>query len=298
MATAPPAHPVCLDPHLLRAFMLVVDSGTVSAAAVALNRTQAAVSMQIRKLEGLVGRSLFVRTSRGLDLTTDGLMLIPYAREMLALNDQVADRLNGRRLEGRVRLGVVEDFAATRLVEILAAFRAQNPTIHIDIIVESNRRLAAMFENDKIDVAVCDATCLHRTPTYVWSESLRWAIRSDLKLRPGQALPIVMFEDTCPWKDRCVAALSVRDIRWSIVCDASTLVAMATAVRVGVGVGPMIGSTIPDNCRALEPGEGVPGPVQVSIGLYVRAQAPAQARLLADFVSLRSQAGPETTSAA
>jgi DNA-binding transcriptional LysR family regulator len=67
--------------------MLVADSGTVSATAAALNRTQAAVSMQIRKLESLIGRQLFARTPKGLELTTDGILLIPYAREMLTLDD-------------------------------------------------------------------------------------------------------------------------------------------------------------------------------------------------------------------
>jgi DNA-binding transcriptional LysR family regulator len=286
-----PGQPVYLDPYLLRAFLLVADMGTVSGAAAALNRTQAAVSMQIRKLEGLVGRDLFVRTSRGLNLTTEGMTLIPYARDMLALNDQFAERLGGRQPIGRVRLGVVEDFAATRLVEILAAFRSQNPAIHIDIIVEANRRLAAMIENDKLDVAVCDTTCLRRKPVYVWNESLHWVVRADMRLRPGQTLPIVMFEDTCPWKERCVGVLSDREIRWSIVCEASTLVAMATAVRVGVGVGPMIAATIPESCRPLDANEGAPGPVQISIGLYVRAQAPSPAQFLADFISRRSQAG-------
>jgi DNA-binding transcriptional LysR family regulator len=264
--------------------MLVADSGTVSATAAVLNRTQAAVSMQIRKLESLIGRQLFARTPKGLELTTDGVLLIPYAREMLTLNDQVIRRLAGNKLEGRVRLGVVEDFAATRLVDILAAFRAQNPTVHIDIIVESNRRLAAMFENDVLDVVICDTTTVHRKPIFVWNENLFWAARSDFLLSSGQSLPIIMFEDTCPWKERCVAALSNRSLRWAIVCDASTLVAMATAVRVGVGIGPMIASTIPEGCQALERDENFPAPVQISIGLYARAQAPGEAQYLAQFV--------------
>jgi DNA-binding transcriptional LysR family regulator len=275
---------IYLDPYLLRAFMLVADSGTVSRAAAVLNRTQAAVSMQIRKLESLVGRELFVRSSKGLDLTTDGLLLIPFAREILTLNDQAVQRLNGKQMAGRVRLGVVEDFAATRLIDMLASFRAQNPTVHIDIIVESNKRLAAMFENDVLDVVVCDTTSVHRNPIFTWNENLLWVVRADLAISANQSLPIIMFEDTCPWKERCVAALSGRNIRWSIVCDASTLVAMATAVRVGVGIGPMIASTIPEGCRSLDRGADFPGPVQISIGLYVRAQAPEEAQFLAEFV--------------
>jgi len=61
-----------LDSYLLRAFLTVAEIGTVNGAAVKLNRTQAAVSMQIRKLEELVGVTLFSRSSKGLELRALG----------------------------------------------------------------------------------------------------------------------------------------------------------------------------------------------------------------------------------
>jgi DNA-binding transcriptional LysR family regulator len=280
-----------LDPYLLRAFLAVTEVGTVNGAAASLNRTQASVSMQIRKLETLVGKELFSRSTKGLDLTADGLLLIPYAREILTLNDQVGQRLNGKQVEGRVRLGVVEDFAATRLIDILAAFHDQNPKVHMDIIVEPNKRLAAMFENDKLDIVVCDTTSINRKPVLVWGERLLWAIRADTTLNTAEPLPIIMFEGTCPWSPPCIAALSGRTLRWTIVCEASTLVAMAAAIRVGIGIGPMIAATIPDGCRALDQTPGLPAPVRISIGLYARAGAPDEARYLVDFIGRQAGFG-------
>jgi DNA-binding transcriptional LysR family regulator len=273
-----------LDPHLLRAFLTVAEVGTVNGAAVSLNRTQAAVSMQIRKLEGLLGKELFARSSKGLDLTTDGLLLMPFAREILTLNEEAGQRLGGKQMQGRVRLGVVEDFAATRLIDILAAFRDQNPKVHIDIIVEPNKRLAAMFVNDKLDIAVCDATSIQRKPVLLFGESLLWVVRSDVAVRTDEPLPIIMFESTCPWCKPCIAALASRKIRWKIICEASTLVAMAAAVRVGLGIGPMIAATIPGGCRVLDRAADLPEPVSIDIGLYARAGAPEEARYLADFI--------------
>lgn len=78
-----------LDLYLLRAFLAVVEIGTVNGAAASLNRTLAAVSMQIRKLEGLVGKELFERSTKGLELTADGQILAPFARELITLNDEV-----------------------------------------------------------------------------------------------------------------------------------------------------------------------------------------------------------------
>ena len=280
-----------LDPYLLRAFLTVAEVGTVNGAASSLNRTQAAVSMQIRKLEGLVGTDLFDRSPKGLDLTADGLLLIPYAREILTLSDEIGKRLNGKLIEGRVRLGVVEDFAATRLIEILKAFRDQNPKVDIDIIVESNKRLAAMFENDKLDIAVCDSTRFNRKPVHVWSEYLLWVARSDIALPADMPLPIIMFEESCPWRGAAMEMLSARNLNWKIVCEASTLVAMATAVRVGIGIGPMIEATIPDDCRVLDRGADMPGPARIDIGLYARSGAPEESRYLVNFILRQVELG-------
>lgn len=279
---------VDLDPYLLRAFLTVVEIGTVNGAAAVLNRTQAAVSMQIRKLEGLVGVTLFQRSTKGLDLTAEGQILIPYARELITLNDEIGRRLNGKVIEGRVRFGVVEDFAATRLIDILRAFRDQNPKVDIDIIVEPNRQLATMFEDDELDLVVCDSACLKRKPLLVWTEHLLWSVRADLNVEPGVPLPIIMFDESCPWTVHAVAALSHRDISWKTVCVASTLVAMATAIRVGIGIGPMIAATIPEGCRVLDHSADLPAPIRIDIGFYARSDLSEETRHLADFISRQS----------
>ncbi|MGO7029336.1 LysR family transcriptional regulator [Rhizobium ruizarguesonis] len=274
-----------LDSYLLRAFLTVAEIGTVNGAAVKLNRTQAAVSMQIRKLEELVGVTLFSRSSKGLELTSHGQIMLAYAREMVALSDEVGKRLTGKMIEDRIRLGVVEDFAAGHLIDILSAFRAQNPKVEIDIIVEPNRRLASLFEDRKLDLVVCDITCLARKPTLIWTEYLMWTVRSDFVADTEKPLPIIMFEEECPWTLPTIAALSQRNIKWKTACVASTLVAMATAVRVGIGVAPMMLNTKPEGCRTLDRSADLPGPVRIEIGLYAQSETAEGARYLVDFIS-------------
>ena len=274
-----------LDPHLLRAFLCVADVGTVNGAAAALHRTQAAVSMQIRRLEEMMGAPLFERSSKGLALTAAGLLLMPYAREIVTLNDEVHQRICGQRMEGRVKLGVVEDFAATRLVDILKAFRDLNPRVQIDLIIEGNRQLATAFEQDKLDLLICDTNEVVRKPLLVWPEQLLWTVRSDLAVSADEPLPVILFEEGCAWRALAIEALAERKLRWNVVCEASTLVAMATAVQVGIGIGPMMAATIPPGCRELGRADNLPAPLHVDIGLYVRTSAPEQARYLAEFVS-------------
>lgn len=274
-----------LDSHLLRAFLAVARIGTVSGAAASLNRTQAAVSMQLRKLEDLVGVKLFSRSSKGLSLTEHGQILLPYAREIVTLGDEAGKRLTGKTIRDRIRLGVVEDFAAGHLIEILRNFRDQNPDIEIDIIIEPNRSLAELFNDGALDVAVCDITCLPRKPTLTWTEYLMWTVRSDFVVDAAKPLPIIMFEEGCPWTTPTTAALSQRNIKWKTACVASTLVAMATAVRVGIGIGPMIASTQPEGCRTLDKSSDLPAPIRIEIGLYNKPEIAEGARYLIEFIA-------------
>lgn len=274
-----------LDSYLLRAFLTVAEIGTVSGAAATLNRTQAAVSMQLRKLEELVGVRLFLRSSKGLSLTAQGQIMLPYAREIVTLADEVGKRLSGKTIRDRVRLGVVEDFAAGYLIEILRNFRDQNPDIEIDIIIEPNRRLATLFNDGLLDLTVCDVSCLSRKPTLVWTEYMMWTVRSDFVVDATKPLPIIMFDEGCPWTIPVTGALSQRNIAWKTACVASTLVAVATAVRVGIGIAPMIANTQPDGCRTLDKSSDLPAPVRIEIGLYSQPEIAEGARYLVEFIA-------------
>ncbi|WP_292326608.1 LysR family transcriptional regulator, partial [Mesorhizobium sp.] len=69
-----------LDSDLLRTFVAVAETGNFTKAAEQAGRTQSAVSMQMKKLESMVGDSLFERGSRGVALTRRGGELIGNAR--------------------------------------------------------------------------------------------------------------------------------------------------------------------------------------------------------------------------
>jgi DNA-binding transcriptional LysR family regulator len=256
-----------LDCRLLRTFVTAVEVGTVNGAAKALNRTQAAVSMQIQRLEEQLGTALFERTVKGLKLTAGGLMLLPNARNILRINDDVSQQISGLAIGGRVRLGVLEDFAASFLIDILKTFRDRHRQIQIDIIVDTNRNLAAMFEANQIDLAVCDVNVLDRPAQARWTDQLYWVVRDDIRIEPEAPLPIIMFDIACPWRERAVECLS--GVAWSIVCEAGALPAVSAAIRVGVGIGMMTHPTIPSDCRVLRNVRNLPPSLPIELGLYV-----------------------------
>ena len=105
-----------------------------------MGRTQSAVSMQIKKLEDLIGDALFQRGSRGVSLTRKGEDLIGNARRIVALLDETAAALRAAPLDGPVRIGVPEEYGVPVLSKALAAFSRQHP--RVEIPYDSRRRIA------------------------------------------------------------------------------------------------------------------------------------------------------------
>src|SRR6478735_4142824 len=122
-----------LDPDLLMAFVAVAEQRSFTRAAVLLNRTQSAVSMQIKRLEDRLGVELFNRTKANVDLSSAGEGLLGYARRILTLNDEAIGKLRERKVEGVVRLGVMDDYGTLIVPPLLASFAACYPLVHIEM---------------------------------------------------------------------------------------------------------------------------------------------------------------------
>ena len=93
-----------LDPSCLRAFLAVVEAGGFTRAAAKLNRTQSAISMQIRRLEEALDTRL-IEDRKKATLTAAGERILEPARRMLLLNDEMVGRAKGVDIAGRVRIG-------------------------------------------------------------------------------------------------------------------------------------------------------------------------------------------------
>ena len=122
-----------LEPELLKAFVAVADSRSFTRAATQLNRTQSAVSMQIKRLEERLGVELFNRTKANVDLSAAGEGLLGYARRILTLNDEAVGKLWERKIEGVVRLGVMDDYGTLIVPPVLASFAACYPLVHVEM---------------------------------------------------------------------------------------------------------------------------------------------------------------------
>ncbi len=270
-----------LDSSLLRTFVTVAETGAVGAAAQRLARTQAAVSMQLRRLEEDLERRLFDRSPRGLRLTEAGHLLLPYAHSILGAGADARRALSVSQIAGIVRLGLLEDIAVGSLPRALRRFSAAYPHISLEIVIDSSAAMSARLADGTLDVIVGDASAISAQPQACWTQSLFWVgargltLPSDLR---AQSLPLVTFGGPCLWHGQVVGILKRANIPWRVVCSSTSLPAVQSAVEAGLGITVLMeGNIRSESMRVLGPTDGLPAPPIVDFALYVRPVPKAQA---------------------
>ncbi|NIA67555.1 LysR family transcriptional regulator [Pelagibius litoralis] len=225
------------DPELLRAFVTVVECGSFSRAAERLLRGQSAISLQIKRLEDHLGVRLLDRSPRHLSLTSEGELILDYARRILSLNDELAARVREPALSGLVRLGAPEDFATSHLPNVLARFARSHPQVALEVTCELTLEVLERFRAGGLDIAL-----VKREPAAVsegigvWREPLVW-IAADKQIALGDApLPLVVSPSPCVYRKRMTAALDGCARRWRIAYTCGSLAGAHAAVRAGLGV--------------------------------------------------------------
>ncbi|MGF1453892.1 MAG: LysR family transcriptional regulator [Alphaproteobacteria bacterium] len=136
-----------------RAFLLTAEEGSLSAAARALGLTQSTLGRQVAALEAELGVTLFERGGRSLTLTSAGAEFCDHLRHMGEAADRAAIAAYGdaRALEGTVSLAASDVTAAFRLPPILDTLRAEEPGLHIELVVST---AASDLRRREADIAI------------------------------------------------------------------------------------------------------------------------------------------------
>jgi DNA-binding transcriptional LysR family regulator len=140
----------------LEFFMMVVEEGSFSKAAVRVYRTQPAVSIAIRRLEEEIGAPLFDRSQKTPTLTDAGELVYDYARRILALRDQAQNVVSELRLvqRGRVRIGANESTSLYLLPHLILDFREKHPNVKVEIYRHVSERLPREVLDRNVDFAL------------------------------------------------------------------------------------------------------------------------------------------------
>ena len=258
-----------LQTDLLRSFVTVVDRGGFTRAGETLGRTQPAVSLQMRRLEELVGTPLFVPKSRHIELTEDGQLLLRYARDILRLNDEAASLLRGSSLSGVLRVGLPSDYAVTFLQGSLTQYMRRNRGVTLEIHCDLSPVILAELDRDELDIVIA-MTTVERTRllSRAWVERPIWAAAHGLSVRKLNPVPLAAHPEGCAYRERMIQALRAAGRPWRIVYSDPGIMGLQNAVLNGIGVSALTGPTLLDGMRVLGPEDGFPQLEEIRVGLF------------------------------
>jgi DNA-binding transcriptional LysR family regulator len=245
-----------LDSDLLRTFVAVAETGNFTKAAEHVNRTQSAVSMQIKRLEDMVGEMLFVRGSRGVALSRKGNELLSNARRIVSLLDETAASMSAPPLDGPVRIGIPEEYGHAILSQALGVFAKRHPQVEITVKYAHSASQMAALNAGELDLAVVfewqnysDGEVLMRDPT-VW-------VTSDLhRVHEETPLPIAIYQNSGWCRDFAIKLLEQRNLDFRVAYTSDTSGGLRLAVTSGLAIAPISRSNIPAGCRELMAADG------------------------------------------
>jgi DNA-binding transcriptional LysR family regulator len=235
----------------MRAFVAVVDAGSLSAAAPLLHRSQSAVSMQIKKLESALGRPVLSRGPRHLQLTAAGEELLSYARRMLELQAETQAVLFGPPLEGRVRLGVPDDYASSYLTPVLRSFAGRHQGVEIELTCEQSTSLIPKVTRGDLDLALVSRDKPQRG-SFLFHEPLVWVGSPQFEVWRKDPLPIAVYESGSMARIETLAALGAKRRSYRVVYHSSSLAGQVAAVESGLAVAVLTRCSVPQHLQVLQ----------------------------------------------
>jgi DNA-binding transcriptional LysR family regulator len=241
----------------LRSFLAVADSRSFTKASQAVFRSQAAVSMQIKRLEESIEQPLFVRDTRNLELTRTGESLLPYARRLLNLHDETWSALVQPEVQGQVLIGAPDDYVPSLLPDVLRKFSNIYPRVTMELICAPSTALAPMLADNEIDMALLTRSRGIKG-RFIRYEPMCWAAIPDGDAWSRRPLPVALFEVGCACRVRAEQALKRANLAHRVVCSSPSLTGLLTAVGAGLAVAALAKCSVPRNLKVAGRKEGLP----------------------------------------
>jgi DNA-binding transcriptional LysR family regulator len=252
---------LALDPDLLRVFVLIAEGRSFTRAAAMVGRTQSAVSMQVKRLEELLGHPVLARSKGGtVDLTPHGQYLLTRAREILALNDEVLATFREPAISGSVRLGTPDDYAWRYLPMVLKRFAETHPAVEVEVICAPSLELAERLKAGELDLTLLTDGHEPRgwPSTSLWRGQLMWITSSQHAQHRQSPLPLALAHQDCSWRRAAVRALERARIPYRVAYSSATQVGTYAPALAGLAVTVSTIAWLPDGLRIMRPEEGLP----------------------------------------
>jgi len=256
-----------LDITTLRSFVAVADHGGVTRAAGFLHLTQSAVSMQLKRLEELLGLELLDRSGRTIALTASGEQLLAYARLMIALNDAVISKRTDQAFEGEVVLGVPHDIVYPAIPRVLQRFNAEFPRVRVQLVSSYSLQLKEMFRRGECDLILTTEAAGADGAETVAELPLRWIGAPGGSAWRKRPIPLALGR-RCMFRPQVIAALDAAGVPWELSVETENDRTIEATVSADLAVHAMLDGTEAAHLEQIDSGGALPELPAHRINLY------------------------------
>ncbi|CAN5198538.1 LysR substrate-binding domain-containing protein [soil metagenome] len=282
-----------LDFALLRTFVAIAETRTLGRAAGKIGRTQAAVSMQVKKLEEMLNQPLLNRTGRGVALTLHGERLLGHARNILRHHDAAVADISGAGLAGTLRFGCPDDYATAFLPHILRSFAGQHPQVFVEVYCAPTPRLLEQLGKHALDLALVSTADVDAgagaesagagagANAIIRREPLVWVGNRHDRAATHEPLQLALSDpDTLDHRAAC-ERLAAAGRPYRVAYASGSLSGLLAVVRSGHAIAVLTQAAVPDDLQILATDEGLP-PLPL-VGLAVKFGLARPPALVAEF---------------
>jgi DNA-binding transcriptional LysR family regulator len=260
-----------LDIDQIKTFLAIADSGSFTRAADDVNKTQSAVSMQMKRLEETLDATLFVKDGRAMRLSRDGERLVDQARKLASLNDLIVSGFKAPELSGTVRLGTPDDYADFFLPEVMGRFAKTHPQVIVDVVCLPSMRLQDMISHGELDMALVTFGRMVTGGDVIRREELVWVTSQRHAAHAQEIVPIAVADAGCAWRKLATDALETSGKPHRIAYTSGNRMAIDAAVLQGLAVATMTEMSVRPGMRILRSSDNFPALGTIDIGLIYKA---------------------------
>jgi len=260
-----------LDLDAVRTFVRIAELGSFTRAAEALQTTQAAVSLKLKRLEARLGCRLLERTPRYVQLSAQGAAFLDHAHALMDAHERaLAVFVEARQ---RLTIGISDHVAGPDLPALIARMNAQDPQLLIEIRIASSGDLLQAFDRRELDTVIVRQHLGRRGGTLLAEEQFGWFAAPGWQHRAGEPLPLATLAEPCGVRAMAGQLLDAAGQPWKEIFCGGGVAAVTAAVMAGLGVAALAPRMLPFGAVDVGPRLGLPALPRLPVLLHSRVKS-------------------------
>jgi DNA-binding transcriptional LysR family regulator len=246
-----------LDIEAVQAFVLTADLKSFTRAAEAMDTTQSAISLKIKRLEDGLGRRLLERTPRLVRLSADGDAFLGRARTLVAAHHEAVGSFGVE--QRRLVVGISHHIVGAELPVLLKRMSRAEPALVLEMRVSTSREVLSDFDRGALDAAiVLRHDNRRRDGETILEEAFGWIAAPDFEHREGEPLRLATQAEPCSVRSMATTALNEAGISWTEVFVGGGVTTIGAAVSAGLAVAALGRRVAPTGTIDVGPQLGLP----------------------------------------